>query len=67
MKRIFKDTKFWMYIPFACIWGLKMSTWVFSANTEKDGQYRMMFIFFNLFETLLFIFYIFLKTYNVHT
>jgi hypothetical protein len=43
MKAIFKDTKFWMYIPFACIYGLKMSKWVFEPDNETDRGWRMVF------------------------
>lgn len=54
MKEIFKDTKFWMYLPFACLYGLKMSRWVFQPDNEKDRCWRMIFTFYNLVFSLIF-------------
>jgi hypothetical protein len=54
MKKIFKDTKPWMYLPFACIYGLKMSRWVFEPNNVEDRQWRYIFQTLNLMGSLIF-------------
>lgn len=53
MKSIFKGTKFWMYLPFACIYGLKMSKWIFEPDDVIDRQRRGLFQLINLLFSLL--------------
>ncbi len=53
MKEVFKDTKFWMYLPFACVWGLKMSKWVFEPDTVEGRQWRYIFQLLNVILTVI--------------
>lgn len=57
--KIFKDTKWWMYLPFACVAGTRMVNWVLKPKEMIDREWRMSFLIINLFETCLFMAFIF--------
>ncbi len=51
MSNIFKDTKFWMYLPFACIFGTKMLNWVIDTKSIDEKSRRSIFYFLNIIVT----------------
>jgi len=57
--KMFKDTKWWMYLPFTVFW---MSYWIFEEDDQVKRMWRALFQEFNLmlitFPTLIFIVFI---------
>lgn len=49
-----KSTKWWMYLPFACL-ALPLVKWTDRGETYKENEWRMAFLICNLFWTLIFI------------
>lgn len=48
MKKYFKNTKWWMYLPFAAIW---MSHWMFEGGESDEMSNRYVFLMSNLIFT----------------
>lgn len=48
----FKTTKWWMYLPFTCM-TFPLVKWAVSAQLQTDRVKRILFIFANLYWTLM--------------
>ena len=49
---MFKETLWWMYIPFACLHP-KMGKWMFDGDSYKERVHRWCFTLVNLYVTIL--------------
>ena len=55
MKNFLKSTKWWMYLPFACMFGFSMINWVFKGENQIVRGNRMILLLFNLMITTIFL------------
>ena len=53
----FKTTKWWMYLPFACL-TLPLINWVVSPTLQTERVKRVLFIFVNIYWTLMIVLFV---------